>query len=365
MRITIFIYVFLLFVGAIAIFFMLVPIDFDIRYALYILEVSLVFSFFVYTVLMFVFRRYLKWMMENIKRAMDYIKNPNMKYPEERQSKEFIGNILEIFKKNQEEIYKDVAKRDEFIRWLTEEVNRCSFELNKQSKALIENEKNIALGHLVATLAHKLGTPLNSISGHIQLVLANNKLDYEIKNRLTIINQEIGRIEKLIRQALDVLIIDRHKTERINLKEFLSGVLDFLLPSLAKDMESIELNIEPDIADVHTDPDMLREVLINLISNANEAIQEKGLIKVLAGRLDKETYYIKVTDNGVGISCELKDKIFEPFYTTKQKGRASGLGLAICRDIARVLGGNITVESVVGKGSTFTFTFKDEKERMV
>ncbi|MGB9600421.1 MAG: sensor histidine kinase [Myxococcota bacterium] len=362
MRIAGIIIIFTIFVVSMLLYCLLLPVEFEWKYLLYILGISAFFSSLIATGVKFIINRHLQWMQENIKKAMDYIRNPHFKYPDECVDSEFFDNILELFKRSHEDIKRDIAKRDEFIRWLTEEVNRCSFELNRKNKEVIEKEKNIALGHLVATLAHKLGTPLNSMAGHIQLVLANNKLDYDVKNRLEIVVQEIVRIEKIIRQALDVLTLDRHNSERINIKEFLSEIIDFLLPSLSKEVVSIELNIEPDLSYVYTDPDMLREVIINLISNAGEAIQGKGFIRVSAGRKNENTYFISVEDNGVGISSELKDKIFEPFYTTKHKGKASGLGLAICKEIARVMGGSIELESTVGKGSIFTFTFIDKRE---
>lgn len=362
MKIAGIIIIFITSVTSLSIFYVLLPVGFEWKYLLYILGISALFSGLIATGIIFVVNRHLCWMQDNIKKAMDFIKNPHSKYPDSAITSEFFNQILEIFKKNQEDIKRDLAKRDEFIRWLTEEVNRCSFELNRKNKEVIEKEKNIALGHLVATLAHKLGTPLNSITGHIQLIMANNRLDYEVRNRLEIVFQELSRIEKIIRQALDVLILDRHNTEKIKIKEFLSEVIDFLLPSLSNEIESIELNVETNLVYVHTDPDMLREVVINLISNAGEAIQGKGFIRVSAGKKDDTICYISVADNGIGISSDLKDKIFEPFFTTKHKGKSSGLGLAICKEIARVMGGSIEVESALGKGSVFTFTFIDKRE---
>ncbi len=330
--------------------------------ALFFIFVSLASTTLIYILFAIAINNYFRWMKTNISRAISLLQNPQQSLDDSLSSSEIFKNIVEIVKQSHENVKRDIAKRDEFIKWLTEEVNRCSFELNRRNKELIEKEKGIALSHLIATLAHKLGTPLNSISGHLQLILSVSQIDYDTRNRLEIIKNEISRIEKIIRQALDVFIMDRRKIEPVNLKLFLSQTIDFLLPSINTDVESIEMSIEPEIPPVHTDPDMLREVVVNLISNASEAIQGKGFIKVSCGRRDDGIWFISVQDNGIGISSELKEKIFEPFFTTKHKGSASGLGLAICKEIARVMGGDISVESVVGKGSIFTFTFADQQE---
>lgn len=354
--------VFLIFFLSFVSFLLLLPVSITPYYLILAFFISLVSGGITYLLFFYAFKRHILWMQECVSRAMNYIKNPHMKYPEEEPPSDLLGNIMDIFKRGQEEIRRDIAKRDEFIKWLTEEVNRCSFELNKKNKELIEKERNIALGHLIATIAHKLGTPLNSISGHIQLILTGNKIDYDTKNRLNIINQEIIRIEKIIRQALDVLMFNNIKCEKVDIRALLSEVIDFLLPSIQKDVESVELKIDPDFPEIYSDPDMIREVVTNLISNANEAIEGNGFIQIVVERGNDNLCCIKVIDNGVGISADIKDKIFEPFFTTKHKGKASGLGLAISREIARALGGDIVVESTIGKGSIFTFTFKDRKE---
>ena len=119
-------------------------------------------------------------------------------------------------------------------------------------------------------------------------------------------------------------------------------------------MVAIDLTDEP--ADFQTDPGLLRQILINLLSNAFDAIAaiaKGGHVTVSAatshGRVD-----IAVSDTGAGISPEDQQSIFEPFYTTKGRGKGTGLGLAICRELSKALGGSIEVESTMGKGSTFT-----------
>jgi len=362
MRLIGFVILFLITTIFVLLNFLFLPLKLEWRYILLFIGSSVVYSFITYLVMVFIINRHLKWMRENIQRAIEYLKEPHTKYPECGVASDIMFNLLEMFKQRQESVKRDIAKRDEFIKWLTEEVNRCAFELNRRNKEFMEKERSIALSHLIATLAHKLGTPLNSIYGHIQLLLNNNQLDYDTKSKLKIVSNEISRIEKIIRQALDVLTLDRGKVEAIDIKELLSEIVDFMLPSLSRDAETIELVVDPDLKIVYSDGDMLREVVINLIANANESMEGKGFIRLSAGRRDDNKCYISVTDTGVGIPKELQEKIFEPFFTTKQKGRASGLGLTISKEIARLLGGDIEVESVVGKGSTFTFTFADRRE---
>lgn len=362
MKYFIFLVILLLETASLYLFFILTKGSYGWQLAALLILVSLLFSAALFYLLVFIMRRYTGWMRVNIKRAISSIQDPHQKRIEEKISSDIFSNIVEIVRESHENTRRDIAKRDEFIKWLTGEVNRCSFELNRRNKEMIEKEKVMALSHLVATLAHKMGTPLNSISGHLQLILAGNNIDYDTRNRLEIVKNELYRIEKIIRQAMDVLILNRQKVEPVNLKYLLSETIDFLLPSLHQDVESIEMSIESDTPLVYTDPDMLREVVMNLISNAGEAICGKGFIKVSGGRRRDGLWFVSVQDNGIGISSELKDKIFEPFFTTKHKGSASGLGLAICKEIARAMGGDIEVESIIGKGSIFTFTFTDQRE---
>jgi len=362
MRLAGFIIIFVVTTIFVFLHYIFLPVKLEGWYIIFFIAGSLIYTSVVYLGVVFIINRHLHWMKENIRNAMEYLKEPHIKFPESNIAADIFNNIIDEFKQRQENISRDIAKRDEFIKFLTEEVDRCAYELNRKNKEFMEKERSIALGHLIATLAHKLGTPLNSISGHIQLILNNDQLDYDTKNRLKIVSGEIARIEKIMRQALDVLMLERGRVEPVNIKELLAETIDFLLPTLSRDADSIELSIDPELKTVYSDSDMLREVVINLLSNASESMENKGFIKLAAGRKGDNICYISVSDNGVGISKDMQEKIFEPFFTTKQKGKASGLGLTICKEIARVLGGNIEVESAVGKGSTFTFTFIDRRE---
>jgi two-component system NtrC family sensor kinase len=108
-----------------------------------------------------------------------------------------------------------------------------------------------------------------------------------------------------------------------------------------------------DPTDFVTDPGLLRQIIINLLSNAFDAIAREGRVTVSA-KVNDASVDIAVSDTGAGISPDDLRSIFEPFYTTKGRGKGTGLGLAICRELSKSLGGSIEVESAPGKGSTFT-----------
>ncbi|HEX6836975.1 MAG TPA: HAMP domain-containing sensor histidine kinase, partial [Polyangia bacterium] len=109
-------------------------------------------------------------------------------------------------------------------------------------------------------------------------------------------------------------------------------------------------------AQADTDPGLLRQILVNLITNAVDAVPADGGHIRVEARAQGGAVAIAVADDGTGIAPEDAARIFEPFYTTKGRGKGTGLGLAICRELATALGGRITVESAPGRGSTFTVT---------
>jgi two-component system NtrC family sensor kinase len=112
---------------------------------------------------------------------------------------------------------------------------------------------------------------------------------------------------------------------------------------------------------IYSDPSQLRQVFLNLINNALDAVKQGGEITLVTGRGEPKSVEVKVGDTGIGIPAESLAKIFDPFFTTKPPGKGTGLGLSICHGIIRKLGGDISVISEVGKGSTFTVHLPIEK----
>ncbi len=209
------------------------------------------------------------------------------------------------------------------------------------------------LGQLAAQLAHEIGTPLSSVSGHVQLALRERELPPALRDRLDVSAREIERISKIVRDYLDStrpLEPERQPTALPRLIEEAVEIVQGVAP--AKQAQ-LTWKVTPGIGDVVTDPGLLRQIVVNLLSNALDAVDRNGRVDVEASPVAEDGILITVSDTGHGIPPDDLRRIFEPFYTTKGRGKGTGLGLAICRQLTDALGGTISVDSESGKGSTF------------
>jgi two-component system, NtrC family, sensor kinase len=242
----------------------------------------------------------------------------------------------------------------------TQDLYKKNMALNQLNRLLIDLRRENAsrvrlatLGQLAAQLAHEIGTPLSSVSGHLQLALRERDLLPGVRERLEVAVKEIGRIGRIVRDYLDSTRSLEPERKPSSLRQILTEAVELSAGSDRGEGAPIEVVIDVDPAGFLTDPGLLRQIVINLLTNALDAIEKGGRI-VLAARVAAEEVTITVNDTGTGIGPEDLRRIFEPFYTTKGRGKGTGLGLAICRELVAALGGSIAVESTPGEGSTFT-----------
>ena len=230
------------------------------------------------------------------------------------------------------------------------QVNRLLNDLRRENASKV---RLATLGQLAAQLAHEIGTPLSSVSGHLQLALLQRDLSPALRERLEVASREIARIGRIVRDYLDSTRGLAPELKPTALKKLLEEAVEVTggVDAAGKPVVAVDLTGDP--SEFVTDPGLLRQVIINLLSNAFDAIGSDGRVTVLAS-VKNNFVDIAVGDTGAGISPEDLRSIFEPFYTTKGRGKGTGLGLAICRELTRALGGSIEVESVPGMGSTFT-----------
>jgi signal transduction histidine kinase len=170
---------------------------------------------------------------------------------------------------------------------------------------------------------------------------------------LEVASREIGRIGRIVRDYLDSTRGLAPERKRTALRQLLQEAIEVTGGVDTGGKRTAGLMIGADPADFMTDPGLLRQIIINLLSNAFDAIGPEGQVMVSATAED-ERVKIAVADTGAGIPAEELRSIFEPFYTTKGRGKGTGLGLAICRELVKALGGSIDVDSTPGQGSTFT-----------
>jgi signal transduction histidine kinase len=246
------------------------------------------------------------------------------------------------------------------IELATQDLSRKNLALGQLNRLLNDLRRDNAskvrlatLGQLAAQLAHEIGTPLSSVSGHLQLAMLQHDLPPALRERMEVASREIGRIGRIVRDYLDSTRGLEPDHKPTSLAKLLEEAVEVTGGGEAGGKPAVVIDIADDPSDFVTDPGLLRQILLNLLSNAFDATGSQGHVTV-AARVQEGTVGIAVSDTGAGISPDDLRRIFEPFYTTKGRGKGTGLGLAICRELARSLGGAIEVKSEPGKGSTFT-----------
>jgi signal transduction histidine kinase len=228
-----------------------------------------------------------------------------------------------------------------------EEANLRLFEMQRQ---LTQLERLAAAGQLAAQFAHEVGTPLNLISGHVQLLRARAQ-DERMIQRLDIIAGQIDRITEIVRSMLDSTRRPMPQLEAVDINSLLLQILDATQPTLMARNVELQTEMAERLPTIRADADQLQQVFINLINNSLDAMPLGGQLRVSTAR-DNGSVVIELTDSGEGISSEQIDMIFDPLFSTK-RGRGTGLGLTIVKQIVSEHNGEVEVQSEPGKHTTF------------
>ena len=228
---------------------------------------------------------------------------------------------------------------------------------------LIQSESLASIGQLVAGIAHELNNPLASASSFIQtdIELINEqqdkrKIDQEVLQDLTYSLKELNKTKDIVKSILDLSRQTQTFEESVNMNDVIEDALRVLYNSYKHMQVTIEKNFDPSIPNIEGNFSNLGQVLINMIKNALNALPDgRGKIS-LSTSYQHETDGISVEcrDDGHGIPPEIMKDIFKPFFTTKDVGTGTGLGLYVSYEIIKKHEGDISVSSEVGKGTTFT-----------
>jgi PAS domain S-box-containing protein len=246
------------------------------------------------------------------------------------------------------------------VRDLTER-RRLEAEREEMRRQLFQSSKLASIGELSAGVAHEINNPLNGIINFAQLLKDDGAARTEEQRRM--IDGIIGEGERIARIVRDLLTFARHdprELTRVDVGETIRASLSLFGHQFVRDGVGVEVDIREDLPPVMADGQRLRQVVINMISNALNALRAKGAgPKVLrvtaraAGGPGGARVNVEFFDNGAGIRREDIDKIFDPFFTTRRATGGTGLGLSLSFGIVREFGGTITVESVEGSHTRF------------
>lgn len=230
---------------------------------------------------------------------------------------------------------------------LYESVLTAKKELELTHERLVESEKMAALGRLSATLSHELRNPLSGLKGASQLLARKMDKEDERKQFVNLILEEIERLDGIVEDLLNFARPGKINFESVALNQLIDDIL--LLHS--EDFNSRKINIRKRLSKlpvVLADRDKIKQVLVNIILNARDAMPDGGELLVSSGVItheseSKDIVSLQFKDNGKGIPGEVINQIYEPFYTTKPDG--VGLGLAVCKSIIEEHGGRIFIRS--------------------
>jgi PAS domain S-box-containing protein len=236
-------------------------------------------------------------------------------------------------------------------------------EKRHQELQLMQAEKLSSIGVLAAGVAHEINNPLSSVAGYAEALLRRFKEEHSLAEDprfdafpqyLQVIIRESYRCKGIIDCLLSFSRKSDGSVSSVNINEILNEVLELVRYKSHYDKIEIQTNLQSDLPYVIGDPTGLRQVCMNLLINAHQAISGAGLVEITTAMTKQSMVMFQIRDSGCGISKEAIEQIWDPFFTTKSVGQGTGLGLAVTYNIIKRLGGDISVESQVGKGSKFT-----------
>ncbi|HZS60232.1 MAG TPA: ATP-binding protein [Gemmatimonadaceae bacterium] len=215
---------------------------------------------------------------------------------------------------------------------------------------LMETERLAAVGELVAGVAHEVNNPLSSISAFAQLLLRDDTLSPQQRESIDVIRSETGRASQVVRDLLAFARRSAPQREPLDLNQVVERTVRLRNYQLTSSGIRVAMDLSPDIPAIHGDARQLQQVVLNLVTNAIQAMANVGGGTLsIATRGDRHTVVLDVADTGPGIPSDLRQRIFEPFFTTKPEGEGTGLGLSVSYGIVTAHGGTITlVESATG-----------------
>jgi signal transduction histidine kinase len=298
-----------------------------------------------------------------VKRADEYQDDNEMFFLSEREDNEF-SKLSKALNRMLGHIAEDKRK----LRVAVASLEKANFDLKQAQNDIIRAEKLSSVGKLSAGIAHEIGNPIGIINGYLELLKGNDISNDEREEFLQRTEAELQRIDTIIRQLLDFSRPSNEDVKTVSVHAIIENAIGASrFHPLMSDID-LDVRLLAESDGVIADPSKLRQVFLNLIINAADAIlsskdPSKGKISIISDVQRKvqddlnesmDVLRIDYIDNGIGIAETDLENIFDPFFTTKAYGKGTGLGLSVCFMIVEGMGGKIEASSQEGQGTTMT-----------
>jgi signal transduction histidine kinase len=244
------------------------------------------------------------------------------------------------------------------MQGVTEEIERVIEQLQQREREVLRAEQLAAVGQVAAGVAHELRNPLTSVKMLVQTGLEGEKAAGLPPEDLAIIEHEVRRMEQCIRLFLDFARPPDSERRRTDLTEVVRRALALVEGRARRQKVHLEADLPEQSVLMKIDPEQIHQVLVNLLLNALDALPRGGTVRVQVGRMESHLE-VRVVDTGTGIAASVRERLFEPFVSSKETGL--GLGLSICKRLIEAHGGTIRGDNAREGGAVFTFTLPLEE----
>lgn len=252
-------------------------------------------------------------------------------------------------------VYDDQGHEVAFVGIFVDLKDRLDMErqLRQTQEQLLQSEKLAAMGRLTSQIAHELNNPLYGIMNTLELMKTEIPPENRRRKLLEMSLSEIVRLADMLRKMLTFSKPDQEKKQPVSINSVLEGIMMLYRKQLQEHDIKLKEKLAEDLPPVYASANQLRQVVLNLIANARDAMPQGGEL-IVETRSEGDRVIINVIDNGTGIKEDNLSRIFDTFYTTKDSVKGVGLGLSVCYGFIKDHGGDIKVQSQWGEGTTFT-----------
>ncbi len=304
--------------------------------------------------------RFFNRMADDLKKLWEEMKEKNeeiqIKNEELKTSNEELQITNEELLEKEKELEKAHKKLEKYSLHLKSMVDEKVRELKKATEQLIQTEKIVALGELVSGIAHEINNPLTSILGYAQVLLSEMRNNNPFRSDIEIIEKEAQRTKKIIENLLNYARREDIVYEDVNINQVIIDTLSFIEYQLTTARVQIIKEFADNIPVIKGNKQQFQQVFVNMMVNAKNAMHTGGILTIKT-RVKDNFVVVEISDTGIGIDESIINKIFNPFFTTKEAGKGTGLGLSLCARIIHNYNGKIEVESEKAIGTTFKIFF--------